>query len=129
MSYLPLSHVFERLIQTGIMHIGSAVYFSEAKPEVIKKDLGIIKPSYFPSVPRIYNKFYDKIQSTFALAEGCKKLLLETAVETKLSNLENSCEYNHAVYDKIIFSKIRKDIFGGSVRFLITGSAPLGPDV
>jgi len=58
-----------------------------------------------------------------------KKLMIKAAINSKLSNIENSCQYTHAVWDKVIFDKIRTGIFGGRVGVCVSGSAPLSKDV
>lgn len=52
-----------------------------------------------------------------------------TAKNTKLDNLHANCEYTHKLWDKLIFDKVKTGTFGGSVRFMITGSAPISKEV
>jgi len=110
------------------MSAGASVYFSCADPKILKDDLLNIKPTFFCSVPRLYNKFFDAINATFKAQTGFKKFIVDTAVKTKLANLNASCDYTHALWDTLVFNKIRKDRFGGCVRFMITGSAPLSSE-
>lgn len=63
MSYLPMAHVFERVNILGVMATGASAWFSKADPLVIKADLKVIKPTFFVSVPRLYNRFYDAINA------------------------------------------------------------------
>ena len=71
----------------------------------------VLKPTFFPSVPRLYNRFYGVIKAKLEDAKGPKKLLIDTAVKTKLQNLHDSQGVTHAVYDKLVFAKIRAHIF------------------
>jgi len=94
----------------------------------LTSDIQELKPTLFASVPRLYNKIYDKIVGSVNQAGGAKKSLFETAVAAKVHNLETRCQYTHAIYDPLIFNKV-KQIFGGRVRLMTTGSAPISRDV
>ena len=65
----------------------------------------------------------------FSKVTGIKAFIKDTAVKTKLANLHSNCDYTHALWDKLIFDKVKNDLFGGCVRVLITASAPLSKDV
>lgn len=75
MSYLPMAHVFERVNIIGVLVAGASAWFSKADPLVIKADLKVIRPTFFVSVPRLYNRFYDAINGTFSALTGVKKTL------------------------------------------------------
>lgn len=62
-------------------------------------------------------------------ATGLKKTLAQKAVATKLENLKSGAHYTHKLWDGLIFDKIKTGIFGGSIRWMITGSAPLSSEV
>lgn len=96
--------------------------------KLVAEDLPALKPTFFPSVPRIYNRIYGKIQDTFNAATGCKASLIQRAVATKLANYRATGTYNHGCYDAIIFKKV-KALTGGNVRMMLTGSAPISGDV
>lgn len=113
MSYLPMAHVFERVNILGVMASGASAWFSVADPKIIKDDLLLIRPTFFASVPRLYNRFYDAINATFNSLTGFKKTLADTAKSTKLNNLANKCWYTHTLWDKAIFNKVKVDRFGG----------------
>ena len=88
----------------------------------------MLKPTFFPSVPRLYNKIYGTIQDKFNAADGLKAKLIKKAVETKLENLRSGKGFTHFLYDKLVFAKT-KAILGGNVRIMVTGSAPIFKDV
>ena len=94
----------------------------------IKDDLAVVKPTYFMSVPRLYNRFYDALKDKFSKTEGWKKSLLDKALETKISNVKQDGSYSHMLYDKIVFKKTR-ELFGGNCRWMGSGSAPLSPEI
>ena len=94
----------------------------------LKEDLAILKPTFLPSVPRLFNRFYDGMQSKIKELKGVKRYLANKAVNVKIKNLENSGTVTHAVYDKLVFNKF-KDVVGGRVKKMVTGSAPISKDI
>jgi len=109
-------------------YCGGQICFYSGDVLKLKDEIGIVKPTIFPSVPRLYNKFYDAIKKNMDSLTGLKKFLVDRAVKTKLANLANSCSYTHPLFDKLVFNKIR-DGFGGRLRTMITGSAPINGEV
>jgi long-chain acyl-CoA synthetase len=79
-------------------------------------------------VPRLYNKIYSKIKSSLDSKPGMLKKILSIAVESKLSTLRAGGGLDHTIYDKYLFKKIR-ELLGGKVRVMVTGSAPIAGDV
>lgn len=127
-SYLPLAHVFERLIFNLVaLKVGKYGLFN-GNVFKLRDDLAILKPSLFVSVPRLYNKFYDRIQAGLREAKGCKSTIASKAVNTKKKNLYKSGAYKHWLYDKLVFKKM-KTVLGGNVKYMLTGSAPISSEV
>ena len=62
-SYLPASHIFERLVQTSIIQVGASMGFWQGDVKKLAIDMQALNPSIFPAVPRILNRLYDKVQS------------------------------------------------------------------
>lgn len=75
LSYLPLPHVFDRVICVTILYSGAAIYFYNGNPLKLKEDLAEVRPTIFCSVPRLYNKFYDAILNSINSAGGVKTFL------------------------------------------------------
>lgn len=73
----------------------------------LTEDCSILKPTFFPSVPRLYNKIYGRIKDRFKDATGCKAKLVNSAVSTKIKNYEAAKGVNHCLYDKLVFSKVK----------------------
>jgi long-chain acyl-CoA synthetase len=94
----------------------------------VKDDLSLVKPTFFMSVPRLYNRFYDAVRDKFNKTEGWKKGLLDKALESKLHTVRETGQYTHMIYDRLVFNKT-KELFGGNCRFMASGSAPLTPEV
>lgn len=81
----------------------------------------------FNTVPRILNKLYDKIWDSVKSKGGIKQKLFEKAVSAKQYNLKHYGSFKHGLYDKIL--KPVNDMFGGNVKKMVIGSAPIAEDI
>ena len=128
-SYLPAAHIFEATLFTFALTGGVRCgYYGGDMTKLISHDLPMLKPTYFPSVPRLWNRLYAIIKSKMAAETGCKAWLINRAVQYKLANLNATGEYADGCYDALVFNKI-KQVLGGNVQFMLTASAPLSADV
>ena len=91
-------------------------------------DCSVLKPTVFPSVPRLYNRIYGKIQDKFKAATGCKGILVNSATGSKLASLKETGGFSHCFFDALVFKKVRA-MLGGCVKLMVTGSAPIHSDV
>lgn len=126
-SYLPLAHILERGWELFIMYMGGSVGYFSGSVDRLMEDLQLLKPTMFPSVPRVLNRIAGQIQLQME-APGLKGKLLTKAVETKLANYHADGRITHAFWDLLVFRKVRA-MLGGRVRFVLTGSAPCRKDV
>ncbi|KAG6621240.1 putative long-chain-fatty-acid-CoA ligase [Phytophthora cinnamomi] len=127
LSYLPLAHCFERVIQTTLIYNGAAVGYYSGDVKLLMDDLGALQPTVFPSVPRLLNRIHDKISQGAAEAGGIKKWLFDTAYASKKYYLKDGYK-THAFWDFLVFSKAKRAL-GGRVRRMMNGSAPLSKEV
>ncbi|EGR29129.1 hypothetical protein IMG5_162320 [Ichthyophthirius multifiliis] len=130
-SYLPLSHIYERVGVYGCLFGGCAVGFYSGDIENLNEDLRILQPTILCSVPQIYNKLYETIyMQYFEKAEGISKWINEKAFEKKLQNFKNSgvADVQHFFLDKMVFGEIQ-DSIGGKVRLAFSSGAPVFPHV
>jgi len=126
-SYLPLAHVFERILQGIVFMRGASVGFFQGDIKLLLSDVGELKPTIFPMVPRLINRMYDKI--TQGAAQSClKSFMLNMAKKSKLARLEKGQVTKNTFWDKLVFGKIQK-MFGGRVRICLTGAAPISNEV
>jgi long-chain acyl-CoA synthetase len=126
-SYLPLAHIYERIIEAYALRDGAAIgYFSGDVLRLIE-DAQIIKPTVFPGVPRVFNRIAGQILAQ-ADGPGLKGKLLRTAINAKLANHDSTGSVTHAFYDRLVFRKVR-DVLGGRVKLLTSGSAPIRPSL
>lgn len=128
LSYLPLPHIFERLMVSVVLHQGGCIGMYGGNVLKLTEDLAEFKPTVFVSVPRLFNKFYDKIKNGINSAKGVKGYLARKGLETKLKDNEHENTCKNAFWDKLVFNKLKK-ILGGNVRLMGSGGAPISPEV
>jgi long-chain acyl-CoA synthetase len=128
-SYLPAAHSFEAvLFAMSVIYGVRCGYFGGNILDLVSKDLPLLKPTFFPSVPRLYNKIFSKLKANIDLATGVKAWLVKKAVASKMANLKSTGAVTHGCYDKIVFKKM-KMLMGGNIRLMLTGSAPISGEV
>jgi long-chain acyl-CoA synthetase len=127
-SYLPSAHSFEKVLFTATLICGMRIGYYGGDPLKLLDDLKVLRPTLFPSVPRLFNRIYDKIKAQVEEKSAVEKALFNRAVNGKLRHLQNGCHYNHKLWDRLIFNKI-KELIGGKVRLMVTGSAPISAEV
>jgi len=127
-SYLPLAHIMERIIINYAFMCGSAVGFFGGNILKVKDDMAVLRPTIFLSVPRLFNRFYDAINTQFKAATGISRRLLDRGMRVKREYFDSQGTTNSKLWDTLVFRKVRNSI-GGRVRILITGSAPISPEV
>lgn len=130
LSFLPLCHIFERVVVYVYMMHGVSVYYAESI-DTIADNLKEVKPNFFTTVPRLLEKVYIRLEGAGASLEGWKKNLYANALEfaknydvSKPLGLIDSIK--KAVYDKLIFAKWREAL-GGNCEGICTGAAALNP--
>ncbi|NWJ04869.1 ACSL5 ligase, partial [Crypturellus undulatus] len=125
-SYLPLAHMFERVVQTVIYCCGGKVGFFQGDIKLLTDDMKTLKPTLFPVVPRLLNRVYDKVQS--GAKSPMKKFLLNFAVAMKTAEVKQGIIRNNSIWDQLIFKKVQETM-GGQVRMMVTAAAPISPTV
>uniref|UniRef100_A0A3Q2Y9X9 Arachidonate--CoA ligase n=1 Tax=Hippocampus comes TaxID=109280 RepID=A0A3Q2Y9X9_HIPCM len=125
-SYLPLAHMFERMIQVSMFCHGARVGFYQGDISLLMDDIKTLKPTLFPVVPRVLNRIYDKILGS--VTSPLRRALLHFAVRRKQAELSSGLVRNNSLWDKLVFNRIQSN-FGGNLRFALTASAPICPMV
>ncbi len=128
LSFLPVCHVFERMILYLYQYCGIEVYFAESI-ETIGDNIKEIHPDVITAVPRLYEKMYDKIIAKGAEQKGIKKMLFFWAVDLGLKYEPYGkngwwYEFKLKIANKIIFNKWREAL-GGNIKTMVSGSAAL----
>jgi long-chain acyl-CoA synthetase len=127
-SYLPFPHSFEQVLSFFAIMSGMKVGFYQGDPLKLTEDCALLKPSLFPSVPRLFSRIYTKIKERLDGLTGCKGWLAQKAIATKLNSLRTGPFYTDGCYDKLVFRKVA-NLLGGEVKYMITASAPIDPSV
>jgi long-chain acyl-CoA synthetase len=135
--YLPLAHSFALLVQLGTFDLGASLAYWERDPLKIIPNLSEVQPTYFPSVPRIFEKIYTAATSAVDKEGGLKKWIFWWAIGVgkKVRRLEREGKTpgplltrQHAFADKQVLSKIR-GLFGGKLKLAVSGAAPINPEI
>ena len=135
--FLPLAHSFALLIQLGTFDLGATLAYWERDPLKIIPNLTEVKPTYFPSVPRIFEKIYTAATGNIEKEGGLKKAIFNWAVGVgkKVRDRERAgkpvgwlLRKQYEFADKQVLSKIRA-LFGGNLKLAVTGAAPINPEI
>ena len=136
--FLPLAHIFAKILEWTSIENGSAIAFAEGIPKLID-NMKEVRPTFMGSVPRVYEKAYVKIQASFA--EKRKKAVAGRLIDWALG-VGRRCSQErqagrtptgllavqHRLADKLVFAKV-KQTFGGRLRFFVSGGAPLAREI
>lgn len=136
LSFLPLSHGFERMVAYVYLFSGVTLVFAESF-DTIGRDLARVRPTILTGVPRVYEKLHARILETARTAGGSKAAIFRWAVNAGLARAKAvlrgrpagpMTSLKSAIGDRFVFSAIREKL-GGRIRFVASGSAPLDANV
>ncbi len=135
--FLPLAHSFALLIQLLSFDLGGNLAYWERDPLKIVPNLSEVKPQYFPSVPRIFEKIYTAATGEVEKSGGLKKVIFNWAVGVgqKVRERERAgkpvgwlLRKQYEIADRMVLAKIR-NLFGGRIKNCVTGAAPINPEI
>ncbi|GMI08376.1 hypothetical protein TrVE_jg9195 [Triparma verrucosa] len=130
-SYLPLPHIFERIVCEGLLSSGSSISYIRFSPNskiqstYLLPDLLSTQPTLFTAAPRVLEKIKSAVEKKFNNASGLMKFLLTRSLQVKNNNLINNNNPQSRLYDTLIYSKIKSNLGLSSCSLIISGSAPL----
>jgi long-chain acyl-CoA synthetase len=136
LSFLPLSHSFERMVSYIYLFSGVTVVFAESF-ETMGRDLPMVRPTVMTGVPRAYEKLHARIMDKGQSEPGLKGAIFRWAVGAGTARGKAALRgrsvgmlgsLQAALADRLVFAKIR-DGLGGRIRYLVSGSAPLSGDI
>ncbi|KAF9145643.1 hypothetical protein BGX30_007767 [Mortierella sp. GBA39] len=104
-SFLPLAHIMGRVIDTCSMHAGGKIGYFRGDILLLLEDVGELRPTFFPAVPRLLNRIYAKLVASTIEAPGLVGALARRGVATKMANLAAGKGVNHALWDRLLFNK------------------------
>jgi long-chain acyl-CoA synthetase len=128
--FLPLAHIFARVIQTTCVRAGVTLGFSTGIPQLLE-ELKMFKPDFLLAVPRVFEKVFNGAQQK-AHSEGKGKIFDKAAQvaedfsrQQEAGSVKLPTKVLHTVFDKLVYSKLR-DAMGGNVTYAVSGGAALG---
>ncbi len=125
LSFLPLAHIFERMVMSFYLSTGVSIYFADDVKNVGNL-LKEVKPAVMTVVPRLLDKIYNKMHENAASAKGIKWLIAKAAfyrANQKDPNSEETCLMDK-LFARLVYAKLLEAL-GGNLKYLITGGAPL----
>ncbi|KAF2585280.1 hypothetical protein F2Q70_00034981 [Brassica cretica] len=130
LSYLPLAHIFDRVIEECFIQHGAAIGFWRGDVKLLIEDLGELKPTIFCAVPRVLDRVYSGLQQKLAAGGFFKKFMFDSAFSFKYGHMKKGQSHVEAspLCDKLVFSKVKQGL-GGNVRIILSGAAPLASHV
>jgi len=136
LSFLPLSHVLERMVTFTYLYKGCSIAYAESV-ETVAENLLEIRPHIMVSVPRVFEKIYAKVMDTVLEGSALKKKIFFWSVkvgkdyaqkELGKGKISGWLKFRRNIADKLVFKKIISKT-GGRVRFFVSGGAPLSKDI
>ena len=133
--YLPLAHAFALLIQLVAVDVGAAIAYFSGDPQQIVPELNEVRPTYFPSVPRIFEKIYTLASTSIRqrLSESEFEAMVSLGVEVRDRERRGEAvppqlrePFERAEHE--VFANVRA-VFGGRLRQAVTGAAPIAPEI
>ncbi len=137
LSFLPLSHVFERMSGHYLMlHVGASIAYAESI-DTVPANLMEVRPTLVLSVPRLFEKMYARVIESAHAGGGLTRAIFNWSrgvanrwADDKLHGLEPNglLALQYAIAQKLVFSKL-KTRTGGRLRYFVSGGAPLAPEI
>ncbi|KAF5734323.1 long chain acyl-CoA synthetase 4 [Tripterygium wilfordii] len=130
LSYLPLAHIFDRVIEEFFISQGASIGFWRGDIKLLLEDIAELKPTIFCAVPRVLDRVYSGLQQKISSGGLLKKTMFNVAYSYKQSNMRKGQKTGEAapIFDKIVFSKVKQGL-GGRVRIILSGAAPLATHI
>ncbi|CAG7835931.1 unnamed protein product [Allacma fusca] len=126
-SYLPLAHVYEKGMEAIALIEGASIGFYRGDVLTLLDDIKFLKPTVFPTVPRLLNRVYDKVMGA-ANQSSLKRFLVKTALRYKRKEVEQNIRRRNSIWDHLVFGKIQNAL-GGRVRMVVSGGSAINADV
>ncbi|KAK9145435.1 hypothetical protein Sjap_005338 [Stephania japonica] len=130
MSYLPLAHIFDRVLEELFINHGASIGFWRGDVKLLVEDMGALKPTIFCAVPRVLDRIYSGLMEKLSSGGFLKQKLFGVAYSYKQYNMKKGHKHWEAapICDKIVFSKVKQGL-GGKVRLILSGAAPLAAHI
>jgi long-chain acyl-CoA synthetase len=136
LSFLPLTHVFERMVEFAYLAAGATIAYAESI-EAVPQNIAEIRPTVVAGVPRLFEKMHARILETVRASSFIRRAIFNWAIgvgrRRALAVLDHRppplwARIAHPIADHLVFAKLRQRM-GGRLRFFISGGAPLAPEI
>ncbi|HJR43347.1 MAG TPA: long-chain fatty acid--CoA ligase [Gemmatimonadaceae bacterium] len=136
LSFLPLSHIFQRMVDYLLQAVGVSIAYAESMDTVLA-NFGEVRPTFVVSVPRVYEKIYARVLENALAGGALKKRIFFWAravgdrwADEKLAGREPRgwLATQYAIAQRLVFSKLKARV-GGRLRYFVSGGAPLAPEI
>lgn len=137
LSFLPLSHVFERMAGHYLScYHGASVSYAESV-DTVAENMGEVKPTLMVSVPRLYEKIYGRVLESVEAGSPVKRKIFYWAIGVgkeyvnkimRKENISGALQFKRNLAYKLVFGKLYERV-GGRIRFFVSGGAPLNADI
>jgi len=136
LAFLPLAHAYMRCVCLGIVGVGATTYFS--LPERLAEDLPVVKPTAFVSVPRLFERVYQRILDQMEDASALRRRIFfwAASIAREIGKLQGKAEpvpaglrRKHKLADRLVFSKLRKRMGVEQLRCAVSGGSALTKDL
>ena len=134
-AFLPWAHVFGQTVE---LHygLGTGLSIGLTSAKTLMEDLPAIRPTILVAVPTVFNRVYDGLQKMMAAEGGIKKTMFDAAMRNSQKRMDLAkdgrktrwVEFQHSLFDRLVFSKVR-DGFGGRLKYAFSGGAAISTDV
>ncbi|XP_050227208.1 long chain acyl-CoA synthetase 4-like [Mercurialis annua] len=126
LSYLPLAHIFDRVIEELFISHGASIGFWRGDVKLLIEDISELKPTIFCAVPRVLDRIHTGLTQKISSGGFLKNKLFNLAYAYKLKCLKKGEPHATAspICDKVVFDKVKQGL-GGKVRLILSGAAPL----
>ncbi|VAH78001.1 unnamed protein product [Triticum turgidum subsp. durum] len=136
MSYLPLAHIFDRVVEELFMFHGASIGFWRGDVKLLVEDIGTLKPTILCAVPRVLDRIFSGLQAKISAGGFIKSTMFNLAYKFKQFRMMRGAKHNEAaaICDKVVFrncvycDKVKEGL-GGNVRVILSGAAPLATHV
>jgi long-chain acyl-CoA synthetase len=136
LSFLPLSHVLERMTTLAFLYKGASIAYAESI-DTVADNLIEVRPTIMVSVPRLFEKIYAKVMDNVLAGSAIKKKIFFWAVKTGLASIRRTLAgqkipaglaFRRRLAGKLVFAKVLEKT-GGRIKFMVSGGAPLSGDI
>ncbi len=135
--FLPLAHVFGRIVQVFTLDLGGTIIYWQRDPLKLLDDLREARPTYFPSVPRVWEKIYTAATTGIAEQPKHKQAIFRWALrvgheafelDRQRKPIPTWLKVKYGLADRLVLHKV-KDLLGGRLELAFTAAAPIAPEV